>query len=177
MATARRCQERDKNNDNTNQNYRAAAGDAVAAAGAVRLWQEPDGLQPPLRRRDHLHHRFLRPQGGGTGGDHPHRAQRPYFPEELWYSLLFEAEGCVSRQIVIPRDFTGVLDTLLLRQAGDVNLDGQLDVYDLQLLYERMAGLVLLKEDYALLLADVNQDGLRNAQDLQRLYEQLTGTA
>ena len=58
-----------------------------------------------------------------------------------------------------------------------MNLDGQLDVYDLQLLYERVAGLVLLKEDYALLLADVNQDGLRNAQDLQRLYEQLTGTA
>lgn len=106
----------------------------------------------------------------------PSTAQRPYFPEELWYSLLFEAEGCVSRQIVIPRDFTGVLDTLLLRQAGDVNLDGQLDVYDLQLLYERVAGLVLLKEDYALLLADVNQDGLRNAQDVQRLYEQLTGT-
>ena len=93
------------------------------------------------------------------------------------YSLLLEAEGCVSRQIVLSQSFTGGLGTVVLRQAGDVNLDGMLDVYDLQLLYEHVAGLDLLKEDYALLLADVNQDGLRNAQDIQRLYEQLTGTA
>lgn len=93
------------------------------------------------------------------------------------YSLLFEAEGCVSRQIVIPQNFTGVLDTVMLRQAGDVNGDGALDVYDIQRLYEHVAGIAPLTEDYALLLADVNQDGLRNAQDIQRLYEQLTGTA
>lgn len=93
------------------------------------------------------------------------------------YSLLLEAEGCVSRQIVIPQNFTGVLDTVTLRQAGDVNGDGALDVYDIQRLYEHVSGIAPLTEDYALLLADVNQDGLRNAQDIQRLYEQLTGTA
>lgn len=93
------------------------------------------------------------------------------------YSLLLEAEGCVSRQIVIPRDFTGELGAILLRQAGDVNLDGVLDVYDLQRLYEHVTGIDLLTEDYALLLADVNQNGLRNAQDIQRLYEQLTGAS
>ena len=93
------------------------------------------------------------------------------------YSLLLEAEGCVSRQIVIPQSFTGGLGTVVLRQAGDVNLDGGLDVYDLQLLYEHVSGPDLLTDDYTLLLADVNQDGLRNVQDIQRLYEQLTGNA
>ena len=93
------------------------------------------------------------------------------------YSLLFEAEGCVPHQIAIPRNSTGELGTVILRQAGDVNLDGELDVYDLQRLYEHVTGIDLLTEDYALLLADVNQNGIRDAQDIQRLYEQLTGNA
>ena len=92
------------------------------------------------------------------------------------YSLLFEAEGCVSRQILL-QSFTGSLGTVVLRQAGDVNLDGVLNVYDLQLLYEHVSGPDLLTDDYALLLADMNQDGKQNVQDIQRLYEQLIGIA
>ena len=89
------------------------------------------------------------------------------------YSLLFEAEGCVSHQIVIPQDFTGLLDTVMLCRAGDVNMDGVLDVYDLQRLYEDLSGLDPLTDDYARLLADANRDGGVTAGDLQWLYEYL----
>lgn len=89
------------------------------------------------------------------------------------YSLLFEAEGCVSHQIVIPQDFTGLLDTVMLCRAGDVNMDGVLDVYDLQRLYEDLSGLDPLTDDYARLLADANGDGPVTVADVQWLYEYL----
>ena len=89
------------------------------------------------------------------------------------YSLLFEAEGCVSHQIVILQDFTGLLDTVMLCRAGDVNMDGVLDVYDLQRLYEDLNGLDPLTDDYARLLADANRDGGVTAGDVQWLYEYL----
>lgn len=89
------------------------------------------------------------------------------------YSLLFEAEGCVSHQIVIPQDFTGLLDTVMLCRAGDVNMDGVLDVYDLQRLYEELSGLDPLTDDYARLLADANGDGPVTVADVQWLYEYL----
>lgn len=89
------------------------------------------------------------------------------------YSLLFEAEGCVPHQIVIPQDFTGLLDTVMLCRAGDVNMDGVLDVYDLQRLYEDLNGLDPLTDDYARLLADANGDGPVTVADVQWLYEYL----
>ena len=89
------------------------------------------------------------------------------------YSLLFEAEGCVPHQIVIPQDFTGLLDTVMLCRAGDVNMDGVLDVYDLQRLYEDLSGLDPLTDDYARLLADANGDGPVTVADVQWLYEYL----
>lgn len=89
------------------------------------------------------------------------------------YSLLFEAEGCVPHQIIIPQDFTGLLDTVMLCRAGDVNMDGVLDVYDLQRLYEDLSGLDPLTDDYARLLADANGDGPVTVADVQWLYEYL----
>ena len=89
------------------------------------------------------------------------------------YSLLFEAEGCVPHQIVIPQDLTCLLDTVMLCRAGDVNMDGVLDVYDLQRLYEDLSGLDPLTDDYARLLADANGDGPVTVADVQWLYEYL----
>ena len=93
------------------------------------------------------------------------------------YSLLLEAEGCVSHPLVVPQDSGGAVGTVVLRRAGDVNMDGTVDVYDLQRLYEHAAKIDLLTDDYTLLLGDVNGDGGITATDLQRLYEQLTGAA
>ena len=52
-------------------------------------------------------------------------------------------------------------------------MDGVLDVYDLQRLYEDLSGLDPLTDDYARLLADANRDGGVTAGDLQWLYEYL----
>lgn len=79
----------------------------------------------------------------------------------------------MSHQIVILQAFTGLLDTVMLCRAGDVNMDGVLDVYDLQRLYEDLNGLDPLTDDYARLLADANRDGGVTAGDVQWLYEYL----
>ena len=63
-----------------------------------------------------------------------------------------------------------------LHAYGDVNLDGTVDVYDLQRLYEHCAGIELL-QGYAQDVSDLNRDkntGSKSVLDMQRLYDQLT---
>ena len=63
----------------------------------------------------------------------------------------------------------------MLAESGDVNLDGVLDVYDLQRLYEHVTGIDLLA-GYAAQVSDVNRDNdtsEKSILDLQRLYDQL----
>ena len=93
------------------------------------------------------------------------------------YGLLLSAEGCVSRSVVISQDSGGTVGTVTVTVLGDVNMDGAVDVYDLQRLYEHLSGLSPLKEEYPLQLANVDGSGGVTVQDLQRLYERLVGIA
>ena len=70
------------------------------------------------------------------------------------------------------------LPDAILSIRGDVNLDGVVDVYDLQRLYEHCSGIRELT-GYAKVLSDVNKDGRTDRQDsildMQRMYDLLTG--
>ena len=71
---------------------------------------------------------------------------------------------------------TGLPDNIPLAKLGDVNMDGVVDVYDLQRLYEHATQLNVLEGYYALTLADINGSG--NAEtNMQALFEQLTKTS
>ncbi len=91
------------------------------------------------------------------------------------YSLLFSAEGCVARNVMLPQDSNGAVGVVRVTVLGDINMDGAVDVYDLQRLYEHLNGINRLSDEYALQLANVDSSGGVTVQDLQRLYEQLTG--
>ena len=93
------------------------------------------------------------------------------------YRVTCAAEGLVSRSVAVPENADGSLGVIVLAAAGDVNMDGAVDVYDLQRVYEHAAGIDTLADGYARLLADVNGSGSVTVQDVQRLYEQLTGAA
>lgn len=67
------------------------------------------------------------------------------------------------------------LANVVLVQKGDVNLDGTIDVYDLQRLYEHASQINLLT-GYALAVSNINGSG--NAEtNMQALFEQLTKTS
>lgn len=67
------------------------------------------------------------------------------------------------------------LTNVVLVQKGDVNLDGTIDVYDLQRLYEHASKINLLT-GYALAVSNINGSG--NAEtNMQALFEQLTKTS
>lgn len=67
------------------------------------------------------------------------------------------------------------LANVVLVQKGDVNLDGAIDVYDLQRLYEHASQINLLS-GYALAVSNINGSG--NAEtNMQALFEQLTKTS
>ena len=69
---------------------------------------------------------------------------------------------------------SGLPDSFRLARRGDVTLDGVVDVYDLQRLYDHVNGLRTLT-DYALTVADVNNDSNTTIVDVQRLYDILIG--
>ena len=69
---------------------------------------------------------------------------------------------------------SGLPDSFLLARRGDVTLDGIVDVYDLQRLYDHVNGLKELA-GYALAVADVNNDSNMTIVDVQRLYDILIG--
>ena len=68
------------------------------------------------------------------------------------------------------------MDGFKLARSGDVNLDGTLDVYDLQLLYEYVSKIAEVKDDYVKAVADMNGKNGVEITDVQRLYAILTGT-
>ena len=92
------------------------------------------------------------------------------------YILTVEADEYVSRRIgvnVANGKITG-MDGCVLRRLGDVTMDGTIDVYDLQRLYEHVSSINSLIDNYALQLADINGGGV-DATDVQALYELLVG--
>ena len=70
---------------------------------------------------------------------------------------------------------SGLPESFLLARRGDVTLDGIIDVYDLQRLYEHVNGLKELTDGYALAVANVNNDSNSTILDVQMLYDILTG--
>lgn len=93
------------------------------------------------------------------------------------YTLTVAAEDYVTRSetVTVENGTVSGLEGFMLAESGDVNLDGVLDVYDLQRLYEHVTGIDLLA-GYAAQVADVNRDNdtsEKSILDLQRLYDQL----
>ena len=93
------------------------------------------------------------------------------------YTLAVEAEGYVTRSetVTVENGTVSGMEGFMLAESGDVNLDGVLDVYDLQRLYEHVTGIDLLA-GYAAQVSDVNRDNdtsEKSILDLQRLYDQL----
>ena len=80
--------------------------------------------------------------------------------------------------VKIQRDTPLNLPNITLSIRGDVNLDGVVDVYDLQRLYEHCSSIRELT-GYAQTLSDVNEDGNIDSQssilDMQKMYDLLTG--
>ena len=68
------------------------------------------------------------------------------------------------------------MENFKIAVRGDMNLDGTVDVYDLQLLYECVSQITEVKDDYVMAVADVNgRDGV-DIIDVQLLYTILTGS-
>lgn len=93
------------------------------------------------------------------------------------YTLTVAAEDYVTRSetVTVENGTVSGLENFKLAELGDVNLDGVLDVYDLQRLYEHVTGIDLLA-GYAAQVSDVNRDNdtsEKSILDLQRLYDQL----
>ncbi len=93
------------------------------------------------------------------------------------YTLTVAAEDYVTRSetVTVENGTVSGLEGFMLAELGDVNLDGVLDVYDLQRLYEHVTGIDLLA-GYAAQVSDVNRDNdtsEKSILDLQRLYDQL----
>lgn len=93
------------------------------------------------------------------------------------YTLTAEMSGYVTRSetVKVADGTVSGLENFKLAELGDVNLDGVLDVYDLQRLYEHVTGIDLLA-GYAAQVSDVNRDNdtsEKSILDLQRLYDQL----
>lgn len=93
------------------------------------------------------------------------------------YTLTVAAEDYVTRSetVTVENGTVSGLEGFMLAESGDVNLDGVLDVYDLQRLYEHVTGIDLLA-GYAAQVSDVNRDNdtsEKSILDLQRLYDQL----
>lgn len=93
------------------------------------------------------------------------------------YTLTVAAEDYVTRSetVKVTDGTVSGLEDFMLAELGDVNLDGVLDVYDLQRLYEHVTGIDLLA-GYAAQVSDVNRDNdtsEKSILDLQRLYDQL----
>lgn len=93
------------------------------------------------------------------------------------YTLTVAAEDYVTRSetVKVTDGTVSGLENFKLAELGDVNLDGVLDVYDLQRLYEHVTGIDLLA-GYAAQVSDVNRDNdtsEKSILDLQRLYDQL----
>ena len=93
------------------------------------------------------------------------------------YTLTAEMSGYVTRSetVKVTDGTVSGLENFKLAESGDVNLDGVLDVYDLQRLYEHVTGIDLLA-GYAAQVSDVNRDNdtsEKSILDLQRLYDQL----
>ena len=93
------------------------------------------------------------------------------------YTLTVAAEDYVTRSetVTVENGTVSGLENFKLAKSGDVNLDGVLDVYDLQRLYEHVTGIDLLA-GYAAQVSDVNRDNdtsEKSILDLQRLYDQL----
>ena len=93
------------------------------------------------------------------------------------YTLTAEMRGYVTRSetVTVENGTVRGLEGFMLAELGDVNLDGVLDVYDLQRLYEHVTGINQLI-GYAAQVSDVNRDNdtsERSILDLQRLYDQL----
>ena len=89
-----------------------------------------------------------------------------------WYDN--EAVPYTCTVTVVNGVVSGLPESFLLARRGDVTLDGIVDVYDLQRLYDHVNGLKTLT-DYALTVADVNNDSNTTIVDVQRLYDMLIG--
>ena len=94
------------------------------------------------------------------------------------YTLTVVAEDYVTRSVevtVTDGAITGT-ENFKLAVRGDMNLDGTVDVYDLQLLYECVSQITEVKDEYVMAVADVNgRDGV-DIIDVQLLYAILTGS-
>lgn len=93
------------------------------------------------------------------------------------YTLTVAAEDYVTRSetVTVENGTVSGLEGFMLAESGDVNLDGVLDVYDLQRLYEHASQINLLT-GYALAVSNINGSG--NAEtNMQALFEQLTKTS
>ena len=93
------------------------------------------------------------------------------------YTLTVAAEDYVTRSetVTVENGTVSGLEGFMLAESGDVNLDGVLDVYDLQRLYEHASQINLLT-GYALAVSNINGSG--NAEtNMQALFEQLTTTS
>ena len=98
------------------------------------------------------------------------------------YTLTAEAESYIyvtrSETVTVENGTVSGLEDFMLAELGDVNLDGVLDVYDLQRLYEHVTGIDRLT-GYAARVSDVNRDNdtsEKSILDLQWLYDQLSGS-
>lgn len=95
------------------------------------------------------------------------------------YTLTVAAEDYVTRSVevtVTNGTITG-MENFKLAVRGDMNLDGTVDVYDLQLLYECVSEITEVTDDYVMAVANVNETGGVDIIDVQLLYAILTGSS
>ena len=95
------------------------------------------------------------------------------------YTLTVAAEDYVTRSVevtVTDGTITG-MENFKLAVRGDMNLDGTVDVYDLQLLYECVSEITEVTDDYVMAVANVNETGGVDIIDVQLLYAILTGSS
>ena len=87
---------------------------------------------------------------------------------------MVDSQGFVSRgNEAGPALFKLVVegpDTLL----GDVNLDGSIDISDVQLLFEYVLGITSISDDQ-IMAGNVNDDSVTDISDVQRLFEYVLG--
>ena len=91
------------------------------------------------------------------------------------YTLEYSKEGCVTGTDTLTLEGDTVTRDIRLRSAGDVTLDGRLNVSDVSKLYAHNRGTNLLQDAYALLCADLTGDGIVNIADVGKLYGKVRG--
>lgn len=91
------------------------------------------------------------------------------------YTLKVSKANYVTREYLITVGDGVVEQDIAISQLGDVNVDGEVNVQDLNGMFAHANGGTLILDAYALDCADVSPDGVVDVMDLNRLYTHLSG--